>query len=94
MPTGNAPSSLRWPGTGRHGLIGSRRRWALTVKALKEERGLSDAQLARVRAPIGLEIEAETPKEIALSILAEITMVRRGGTGQPMQSPGDDAALI
>jgi xanthine dehydrogenase accessory factor len=69
------------------GLIGSRRRWALTVKALQEERGLDAAQLARVRAPIGLEIEAETPQEIAISILAEITMIRRGGDGQPMRQP-------
>ncbi len=67
------------------GLIGSRRRWALTAKALAEEKGLSTADLARVHAPIGLEIEAETPKEIAISILAEIIMVQRGGTGQPMQ---------
>lgn len=71
------------------GLIGSRRRWALTVKHLREQAGLSDAQLARVRAPIGLELEAETPKEIALSIMSEIVMIRRGGTGQPMQWLGD-----
>jgi xanthine dehydrogenase accessory factor len=68
------------------GLIGSRRRWTLTARALKEERGLSDADLARVRAPIGLELQAETPKEIAVSILAEIIMVQRGGTGEPMMS--------
>jgi xanthine dehydrogenase accessory factor len=66
------------------GLIGSRRRWALTVKAL-EARGISREQLARVRAPIGLELNAETPQEIALSILAEIVMLRRGGDGKPMQ---------
>lgn len=67
------------------GLIGSRRRWALTSKALIEEAGLTVEQLARVRAPIGLELQAETPKEIALSILAEIVMLRRGGTGLPMR---------
>ncbi|MEO0560567.1 MAG: XdhC/CoxI family protein [Chloroflexota bacterium] len=67
------------------GLIGSRRRWAITAKALREDRGMTDEQLARVRAPIGLELEAETPKEIAVSILAEIIMVQRGGTGKPMQ---------
>ena len=70
------------------GLIGSRRRWALTIKALREERGVSEAQLARVYAPIGLELNAETPKEIALSILAQITMLRRGGTGQSMRWMG------
>lgn len=65
------------------GLIGSRRRWALTVKAL-EAQGLSREAIQRVRAPIGLELNAETPQEIAISILAEITMLRRGGTGEPM----------
>jgi xanthine dehydrogenase accessory factor len=71
------------------GLIGSRRRWALTVNALKESHGLIDAQLARVHAPIGLELMAETPKEIAVSILAEIIMVWRGGTGQVMKWMGE-----
>jgi xanthine dehydrogenase accessory factor len=71
------------------GLIGSRRRWALTIKALKEERGLTAAELSRVRAPIGLELQAETPKEIALSILAEMTMLRHGGSGQPMKWMGE-----
>jgi xanthine dehydrogenase accessory factor len=67
------------------GLIGSHRRWALTVKALQDERGLTSEQLARVYAPIGLELNAETPQEIAVSILAQIIMLRRGGTGHPMR---------
>lgn len=67
------------------GLIGSRRRWALTMKALGEEHGLTEAQLARIHAPIGLELQAETPHEIAVSIMAEITMLRRGGDGRPMR---------
>lgn len=71
------------------GLIGSRRRWALTVRALIDERGLSEAALQRVHAPIGLELQAETPKEIALSIMAEIVMTRRDGTGKPMQWLGE-----
>ncbi len=66
------------------GLIGSRRRWALTHKALAE-RGISPEQLERIHAPIGLELNAETPQEIAISIMAEIIMIRRGGTGKPMQ---------
>lgn len=76
------------------GVIGSRRRWALTARALKTERGLTDADLERVHAPIGLELNAETPKEIAVSILAEIILQRRGGTGQPMRWHGtvEDAA--
>ncbi len=67
------------------GLIGSQRRWAITAKALREQHGVSDEQLARIHAPIGLELQAETPKEIALSIFAEITMLRRGGSGKPMR---------
>jgi xanthine dehydrogenase accessory factor len=66
------------------GVIGSKRRWTLTAKALFEKFGLDDTALSRIRAPIGLELEAETPREIALSIMAEIVMVRRGGTGIPM----------
>src|SRR5687768_12860562 len=42
------------------GLIGSRRRWSLTEKALLEQHTLTETQLARIRAPIGLELEAET----------------------------------
>ncbi len=74
------------------GLIGSRRRWALTVKALREQKGLTDEVMARVHAPIGLELNAETPKEIAISIMAEITMRRRGGSGQPMRWMGEPSA--
>lgn len=70
------------------GLIGSRRRWAITAKTLREQYGLSEEQLKRIHAPIGLELEAESPKEIALSIMAEITMLRHGGTGQAMQWHG------
>lgn len=66
------------------GLIGSRRRWALTARALVEEAGLDPKDVMRIHAPIGLELQAETPKEIAVSILAEIIMLRRGGSGRPM----------
>ena len=67
------------------GLIGSRRRWTLTRKALLD-RGISADQLARLHAPVGLELQAETPHEIALSIMAEITAIRRGGDGQSMRA--------
>lgn len=76
------------------GLIGSRRRWALTVKALKDERGLTEKQLSRVYAPIGLELNAETPQEIAVSILAQIIMVQRGGTGVAMKWMGEVAEAV
>lgn len=53
------------------GLMGSARRWRTTRAALAEL-GIDDADLARVTSPIGLEIHAETPEEIAVSILAEV----------------------
>lgn len=65
------------------GVIGSRRRWLLTAKALLEQ-GIPMERLARVRSPVGLELNAETPEEIAVSIMAEIIALRRGGSGQPM----------
>lgn len=48
------------------------------------ERGLEDDVLARLRSPTGLDLGAETPAEIALSILAEVLMVRRGSSGRPL----------
>ncbi|MBN2472172.1 MAG: XdhC family protein [Anaerolineae bacterium] len=73
------------------GLIGSKRRWALTAEALREQ-GMTDTQLARVYAPVGLELEAETPREIAVSVLAEIIMVQHGGSGEPMRWYGREGA--
>jgi xanthine dehydrogenase accessory factor len=67
------------------GVIGSRRRWATTVKAL-EAAGVSSESLRRVHSPMGLELRAETPQEIAVSIMAEILMIRDQGTGKPMKA--------
>lgn len=66
------------------GVIGSKRRWALTRKTMLEA-GVPEEHLRRVRAPMGLELKAETPEEIAVSILAEIIMLRNGGDGRPMK---------
>ena len=66
------------------GVIGSKRRWATTVKDLKG-RGESEDRIARVHSPIGLELQAETPEEIAVSIMAEILMIHNGGTGKTMK---------
>lgn len=66
------------------GLIGSKRRWLTTKKALLEK-GVPAEQIERVRAPIGIELNAETPEEIAVSILAEIIMLRNGGSGKIMK---------
>jgi xanthine dehydrogenase accessory factor len=66
------------------GVIGSKRRWLTTVKALKEK-GVSEEKIAKVHSPMGLELNAETPEEIAVSIMAEIMMVRNKGTGKMMK---------
>jgi xanthine dehydrogenase accessory factor len=65
------------------GIIGSRRRWETAVAEL-EARGIPRERLERVHSPMGLELNAETPEEIAVSILSEIILLRRGGTGESM----------
>jgi xanthine dehydrogenase accessory factor len=65
------------------GVIGSRRRWETTAKQLKEN-GVSAADIKRVTSPMGLEIHAETPEEIAVSILSEIIMIQREASGEKM----------
>jgi xanthine dehydrogenase accessory factor len=65
------------------GVISSKRRWKLTEEELIKS-GISKKQLERVHAPIGLDIKADTPEEIALSILAEVLQVKRGGSGKPL----------
>ena len=65
------------------GMIGSKRRTATVLQHLADE-GLPRAALDAVHTPIGLDIGAETPEEIAVSILAEIILDRRGGSGRPM----------
>jgi xanthine dehydrogenase accessory factor len=67
---------------GHVAIIASRKRAALMRDFLHDE-GFDAAALARVRAPAGLDLAARSPAEIALSILAEIVMRRRGGSGAP-----------
>jgi xanthine dehydrogenase accessory factor len=63
---------------GYHAFVGSRRKMAsLRAKLLAE--GIEAAKLDRVKAPAGLDLGAITPEEIAMSILAEITLERRRG---------------
>ena len=58
------------------GVIGSRRKAAGVRRVLKEEYGLTDAELDLVTTPIGLDIQAETPAEIAISIAAQMLQHR------------------
>jgi len=72
-------------GAGYLGMIGSKRRTTAVLDHLRDE-GFPEEELAKVRTPIGLDIGAETPEEIAISITAEVIMLRRGGHGGPMYS--------
>lgn len=67
------------------GLIGSKRRTNIVLERLRAG-GADESQLRDVRAPIGLDIGAVSPEEVALAILAEIVSVRRGGTGAPLST--------
>jgi len=68
------------------GVIGSRKRWAETIRQLKAQ-GITKKMIESIHSPIGLGIGAETPEEIALSILAEILMLRKGGSGKQLKLP-------
>jgi xanthine dehydrogenase accessory factor len=68
------------------GVIGSRKRWNATMKALNEM-GIPEEKFANVHSPIGLGIGAETPEEIAVSIMAEVLQIRGGGSGKQMKEP-------
>jgi xanthine dehydrogenase accessory factor len=65
-------------------MIGSQKRVIQVYQAIREKTGISENRLASIHAPIGLDIGALTPEEIAVSIGAELILVRRGGTGKPL----------
>ena len=62
------------------GLVGSRRHTGHHLEALRAK-GVPEEVIARIQSPVGLDIGARTPAEIALSILAGLVAVRRGGDG-------------
>jgi xanthine dehydrogenase accessory factor len=65
------------------GLIGSKRRTNIVIDRLREA-GYSEDRLRIIRAPIGLDIGAVSPQEVALAIIAEIVAERRGGACRPL----------
>jgi xanthine dehydrogenase accessory factor len=67
------------------GMIGSKRRVGAVLQHLVED-GIDPQAVERVHTPIGLDIGAETPEEIAVSVMAEIIMARRGGSGGSMRA--------
>ncbi|CAO5185408.1 xanthine dehydrogenase accessory factor [Frankia sp. AiPs1] len=75
--------ALRTP-AGYVGAMGSRRTHADRLDRLRAN-GMTEAELARLHAPIGLDLGAHTPQETAVSIAAEIIASRRGGSGRPLR---------
>jgi len=83
------------------GAMGSRRTHDDRLARLREV-GLTEAELVRLRSPIGLDLGARTPEETAIAIAAELIQLRWGGSGQPLtetagrihhgQLPGDREA--
>ena len=78
-------AALRQPGPGYLGMIGSRRKVQRVFSELRE-RGFAEPELARVFAPIGLDLGADSPAEIAVSVLAEVLLVLRGHGGGHLRS--------
>jgi xanthine dehydrogenase accessory factor len=74
-------------------MIGSRSKVRSIFRTLARE-GVTEEALARVHAPIGLDLRAETPDEIALSIAAELLQWWRGGTGRPLKDMAGIATQV
>ena len=66
------------------GLLGSKRKTILIYEDLIRS-GVDVERIKQIRSPVGLDIHARTPDEIAVSIIAEILMFKLGGTGNPMK---------
>lgn len=67
------------------GMIGSKRRTNIVLQRLRDN-GIDEERLGKVHAPVGLEIGAVTPEEVALAIMAEIVSVRRGGKADSLSA--------
>ncbi len=75
------------------GMLGSRRKTRVLLSRLAES-GVTEETLARVRAPVGLDIGAQTPEEIAVSILGEILAERSGRAGGPLAGREGDLVVV
>ena len=81
-------AALAQTGAGYIGMIGSRRKVRMVFDDMRQ-RGFSDEQLSRVYAPLGLDIGADSPAEIAVSTVAEILAVLRGRNAKHMAIKGE-----
>jgi xanthine dehydrogenase accessory factor len=79
--------ALRLPDVAYIGAMGSRRTHDDRLDRLRDA-GLTDAELARLSSPVGLDLGARTPEETAVSIAAEIIARRWGGTGRSLAEMG------
>lgn len=78
-------TALRLPEVGYIGAMGSRRTVEMRNAEL-EAAGLSEAELARLRSPLGLDLGARTPEETAVSIMSEVIAENWGGSGLPLRT--------
>ncbi len=76
-------SALHLPTIGFIGALGSRRAHTDRTTRLREA-GLTTPEIARIRSPLGLDLNAHTPEETAISILAQILADRSGATAKPL----------
>lgn len=75
------------------GMLGSKRKVKLFINKMKDQ-GFHEETLTRVQSPIGLDLGAETPEEIAVSILAEIMMKKNGTSGASMSLKKTQTPLV
>ena len=80
-------AAMQVDNVGYIGMIGSRRKVRYVFDALREA-GVTDAQLSRVFAPLGLDIGADAPAEIAISAMAEVLKVQRGRSAEHLRAAG------
>jgi xanthine dehydrogenase accessory factor len=85
--------ALAHPGAGYVGMIGSQRKVRKVFDELLS-RGILRERLDSVFAPMGLDIGADSPEEIAVSVIAEVLCVLRAGTGRHLSRASQDCARI
>jgi len=66
------------------GVIGSKKRWIKTTELLLND-GIVETEIEKIFSPVGLDLKSETPEEIALSIMAEILMVKNNASGENLR---------